>query len=73
MEGLEVLLSSINSTEDRSSTNLATVAAILHSIAENISFINLDIVRSTTYIMSDIQSWGQDNSSLETLQNRSSE
>ena len=73
MEELEVLLSSINSTEDRSSTNLATVADILHSIAENISFVNLDIVRSTTYIMSDIQSWGQDNSSLETLQNRSSE
>lgn len=69
-----MILSNTNSTEDRSSTNLATVAGILKTVAQNMSLsLSRDLLESVTYIMSGIQEWGMDNSTLETLQNQSTE
>ena len=74
LEELETIVSAVNSSEDVSSTNVATVAGILQTIAETMSFsMNRNILQSAAYIVSDLQSWGLDNSSLETLQNQSSE
>lgn len=74
MKALEMILSNTNSTEDRSSTNLATVAGILKTVAQNMSLsLSRDLLESVTYIMSGIQEWGMDNSTLETLQNQSTE
>ena len=72
--GLNMVLSEANSTEDRSSTNLATVTNILRQVAQNMSIpISRNLLESVTLIVSDIQTWGMDNSTVNTLQNQSSE
>ena len=73
--GIQMVLSQVNETEDRSSTNLDTVEITFRKLVDennNIS-IDEDILESATVILSDIQGWGMDNSSLETLQNTSAE
>ena len=59
---------------DRSSTNLQTVVMTFHDVAENESVsINGEVFDSATRIVSQLQSWGMDNSTLEILQNSSAE
>ena len=73
--GIEMVLSQVNETEDRSSTNLDTVEITFRKLVDennNIS-IDEDILGSAAVILSDIQSWGMDNSNLNTLQNTSAE
>ena len=72
--GLNMVLSEANSTEDRSNTNLATVTNIFRQVAQNMSFpVSRNLLESVTHIISDIQDWGMDNSTVMTLQNQSSE
>ena len=72
--GIEMALSQATDTEDRSSTNLATVANIFRTIAESDAIaVSRDVLETAILIVSNIQSWGMDNSTLETLQNRSTE
>ena len=72
--GIQMVLSQVNETVDRSSTNLDTIRVTFQKLVDenNISIDN-DILESAAVILSDIQSWGMDNSSLETLQNTSAE
>ena len=69
---IQMAMAQVNETEDRSSTNLDTVTIIFQKLANDIS-IDRDILESATFILSDIQSWGMDNSSLDTLQDTSAE
>ena len=73
--GIQMVLSQVNETEDRSSTNLDTVEITFQKLVDennNIS-IDEDILESAVVILSDIQGWGMDNSSLDILQNTSAE
>ena len=69
---IQIVLAQVNETEDRSSTNLNTVTITFQKLVNDI-LIDRDILKSATFILSDIQSWGMDDSSLDTLQNTSAE
>ena len=71
---IQIALSLANDTEDRSSTNLDTVTMTLQIVAENESIaVNREVVESTTHILSAIQDWGMDNTTLNILQTSSAE
>ena len=71
---IQMALSLANDTEDRSSTNLDTVTMTLQIVAENESIaVNREVVESATHILSAIQDWGMDNSTLDILQSASAE
>ena len=71
---IQTVLAQVNETEDRSSTNLDTVTITFRKLVDDRDIIiDRDILRSATVILSDIQSWGMDDSSLDTLQNTSAE
>ena len=70
---IQTVLAQVNETEDRSSTNLDTVSITFQKLDVDDIIIDRDILRNATVILSDIQSWGMDDSSLDTLQNTSAE
>ena len=71
---LELVLEQATDPSDRSSTNLDTITSIFHTVAENDSIeINRDAFETATTILSQIQSWGVDNTTRATLQNGSAE
>ena len=72
--GIQMALSLANDTDDRSSTNLNTVTNVLEIVAENESIsVSREVVETATNILSAIQDWGMDNSTLDILQNSSAE
>ena len=74
LNAIQLVLSMANDTGDRSSTNLNTVTNALHIVAENSSIsVSRDVLESATIILSTIQDWGMDNSTLDVLQNSSAE
>jgi hypothetical protein len=71
---LELVLEQATDPSDRSSTNLDTITSIFHTVAESDSIeINRDAFETATTILSQIQSWGVDNTTRATLQNGSAE
>ena len=74
LDGIQIILAMANDTGDRSSTNLNTVTNTLQIVAENSSIsVSIDVLESATMILSTIQDWGMDNSTLDILQNSSAE
>lgn len=74
LNGIEMALSMANDAGDRSSTNLNTVTNALQIVAENSSIsVSTDVLESATSILSTIQDWGRDNTTLAILQNSSAE
>ena len=74
LTAIQLALSMANETGDRSSTNLNTVTNTLQIVAENSSIsVSRDVLESATMILSTIQDWGMDNSTLDILQNSSAE
>ena len=72
--GIEMVLSMANDTEDRSMTNLNTVMNTLQTVAENDSIsVNSEVLETTTRIVSALQEWGMDNSTVDILQSSSAE
>lgn len=71
---IETAISQVNETEDRSSTNLHTVAMTFQTLVENDTMsISRDAMESAIQILSHIQSWRMDNASLDVLHNTSAE
>ena len=74
LNGIQMALFLANETEDRSSTNLTTVTTTLQIIAENESIaVDGEVLIGATNILSLIQNWGMDDSTLGVLQNSSAE
>ena len=74
LSSLQEALSLATDPEDQSSVNLATIASVFRSVAEepNIS-VSRAALESATNIMADILNWDTDNSTVERLQNQSAE
>lgn len=71
---IETAIAQVNETEDRSSTNLHTVAMTFQTLVENDTMsISRDAMESAIQILSHIQSWRMDNASLDVLHNTSAE
>ena len=71
---IEMAISQVKETEDRSSTNLHTVEMTFQTLVENDTMsINRVVMESAIQILSHIQSWRMDNASLDVLGNTSAE
>ena len=71
---IQMVLEMATESGDRSSTNLDTINAIFHAVAENGSIeINRDALETATIILSEIQSWGMEKTTRAILQNSSAE
>ena len=71
---LQEALSLATDPEDQSSVNLATIASVFRSVAEEPTItVSRAALESATNIMADILNWDTDNSTVERLQNQSAE
>ena len=68
LEAVQSVLADATDPEDRTSTNLETIDSIFHAVAEDDTIsVNQEAFDTATRILSQLQGWGEDNTTRDTL------
>ena len=74
LEAVQMALADATDTEDRTSTNLETIDSIFHAVAEDDTIsVDREAIDTATRILSQLQGWGEDTVTRETLHEYSAE